>query len=185
MTPPILPTDAAARKAIPVYSGVLKYFPRAIAAVAELSKVANDQHNPGQPMHWAREKSKDHHDCIARHLLEAGTVDPVDHQRHSTKLAWRALAALELELEGLAVEIPASETIVSRPIITTVSIPNDGADWIVWDGRRWQPVSAGTAVQPDRWYCRNDIARFGLDVWTPVNGRPDRDLTPTTTHGGG
>lgn len=94
-----LPSDAAARKAVPVFSGCLRYFPRALAAVAALSKVANEQHNPGQPLHWAREKSADHHDALTRHLLEAGDID-TDGQRHSAKVAWRALAALELELEA-------------------------------------------------------------------------------------
>ena len=98
-----LPTDPAARKRVPVYSGCLRYFPRAIAAVAELSLVANRQHNGDAPLHWAREKSNDHHDCLARHLLQAGTVDS-DGQRHSAKVAWRALAALELELEAAEVE---------------------------------------------------------------------------------
>lgn len=98
-----LPTDAAARKAVPVYSGCLRYFPRALAAVAELSRVANNQHNPGEPLHWAREKSSDHHDALTRHLLEAGAIDG-DGQLHSTKVAWRALAALELELEARALE---------------------------------------------------------------------------------
>jgi hypothetical protein len=94
-----LPTDAKQRKAIPIARGVLDYFPDAIAAVAEVSRVGNDQHNPGQPMHWAREKSTDHADCIARHLIERGTLDPMDSLRHSAKLAWRALALLQLELE--------------------------------------------------------------------------------------
>lgn len=95
----MLPTDAKARKAVPIYSGVLMYFPDAIAAVAACSKAGNDQHNPGQPLHWAREKSTDHHDCIARHLMEAGMRDS-DGIRHSAKLAWRALAALQLEIEA-------------------------------------------------------------------------------------
>lgn len=97
----MLPTDAKARKGVPIYSGVLMYFPDAVAAVAACSKAGNDQHNPGKPLHWAREKSTDHHDCIARHLLEAGTVD-TDGIRHSAKLAWRALAALQLEIEAAA-----------------------------------------------------------------------------------
>lgn len=95
----MLPTDAKARKAVPIYSGVLMYFPDAIAAVAACSKAGNDQHNPGQPLHWAREKSTDHHDCIARHLMEAGMRDS-DGIRHSAKVAWRALAALQLEIEA-------------------------------------------------------------------------------------
>lgn len=94
-----LPTDAQDRKNAPIYSGVLKYFPDAIAAVAQLSKIGNDQHNPGQPLHWAREKSADHHDCLIRHAMDAGTID-TDGVRHSAKVAWRALAALQLEMEA-------------------------------------------------------------------------------------
>ena len=95
----MLPTDPKERKATPIYSGVVKYFPRALAEVARVSKAGNDQHNPGQPLHWDKTKSTDHGDCAMRHLIEAGTVD-TDGQRHSAKLAWRALALLEMELEG-------------------------------------------------------------------------------------
>lgn len=93
-----LPTDAAARKGLPVYSGFVKYFPRAMVAVAELSKIGNDQHNPGKPLHWDRSKSGDELDAAMRHLLEAGTID-TDGIRHSTKFAWRAMGNLEKELE--------------------------------------------------------------------------------------
>ena len=95
----MLPTDKKARKDMPIYSGVLAYFPDAIAAVAEVSRIGNEQHNPGQPMHWAREKSADHADCIVRHLIERGTVDS-DGVLHTAKLSWRALALLQIELEG-------------------------------------------------------------------------------------
>lgn len=91
--------DSKARKNIPITTGVLDYFPDAICAVAELSRVGNEQHNPGQPLHWAREKSTDHADCIARHLLDRGTLD-VDGVRHSAKVAWRALAMLQVEIEA-------------------------------------------------------------------------------------
>lgn len=93
-----LPTDAQARKAVPVYSGVIKYFPRALAAVGNLSRVGNEQHNPGKPLFWDRSKSGDELDALTRHLLEAGTVD-TDGVRHSVKVAWRALANAEKELE--------------------------------------------------------------------------------------
>lgn len=96
---PTLPTDHQARKNIPLYSGLIKYFPDALAAVAELSRIGNDQHNPGQPLHWNRSKSSDEHDALCRHLWEAGTVDSSDGVRHSVKVAWRALAALQKELE--------------------------------------------------------------------------------------
>lgn len=88
----------AARKATPVYSGVIKYFPDALQAIAQCSKVGNDQHNPGEPLHWARGKSGDELDALTRHLIDAGTID-TDGVRHSTKVAWRALANLQKELE--------------------------------------------------------------------------------------
>ncbi|MGY3265821.1 dATP/dGTP diphosphohydrolase domain-containing protein [Lysobacter sp. HA35] len=94
-----LPTDAAERKALPLFSGVLAYFPDALAAVAELSAKGNDQHNPGEPLYWARSKSGDEADALVRHLLEHGTVD-TDGIRHSAKVAWRALALLQKELEA-------------------------------------------------------------------------------------
>lgn len=93
-----LPTEAAARKKIPLYSGLMRYFPDALVAVAALSQIGNDQHNPGQHLHWDRSKSTDEHDTLMRHLLEAGTLD-TDGVRHSTKVAWRALAALQKEIE--------------------------------------------------------------------------------------
>src|SRR6266404_4182569 len=98
-----LPTDAQARKNLPIARGVIDYFPDALAAVAEVSRLGNEQHNPGEPLHWAKEKSTDHADCIARHLIERGTVD-VDGARHSAKLAWRALALLQTELEDAVVK---------------------------------------------------------------------------------
>lgn len=94
-------TDKQARKEMPIARGVLDYFPDAIAAVANVSFVGNQQHNPGQPMHWARGKSADHADCIARHLIERGKIDD-DGLRHTAKAAWRALAELQIELEEAA-----------------------------------------------------------------------------------
>ena len=94
----LLPTDAQERKQIPVVSGVLDYFPLAIAEVAKCSKAGNDQHHPGESLFWDKTKSTDHADCIGRHLIDRGKFD-TDGQRHSAKLAWRALALLQLELE--------------------------------------------------------------------------------------
>lgn len=94
----MLPTDPQARKAVPLASGCLDYFPDALAAVAECSKAGNDQHNPGQPLHWARHKSGDEADALLRHLMDRGKLD-TDGIRHSAKVAWRALALLQKELE--------------------------------------------------------------------------------------
>lgn len=98
---PLLTTDKKARKEMPIARGFLDYFPKAAAAVAHVSFVANEQHNPGEPMHWSKGKSNDHADCIGRHLIERGGVDD-DGLRHSAKLAWRAMALLEEELDAAA-----------------------------------------------------------------------------------
>ena len=86
------------RKQTPIFSGVLNYFPDAIREVAQCSFVGNEQHNPNTPLHWDRSKSGDELDALARHLLEAGTIDS-DGIRHSAKVAWRALANLQKEIE--------------------------------------------------------------------------------------
>ena len=74
------------------------YFPDALRAVAHCSYIGNEQHNPGTPLHWDRSKSGDEYDAMMRHLMDAGTIDD-DGVRHATKVAWRALAALQKEIE--------------------------------------------------------------------------------------
>jgi hypothetical protein len=98
----MLPTDSKARKDIPVYSGFIKYFPLAIAAVAELSRIGNDQHNPGKPLHWDRSKSGDELDAQMRHVLDeaSGVAEDTDGVMHLTKNAWRSMAALQKALEA-------------------------------------------------------------------------------------
>tara|TARA_R110002153_G_scaffold15931_2_gene56624 strand:+ start:1053 stop:1334 length:282 start_codon:yes stop_codon:yes gene_type:complete len=86
------------RKERPVYTGVLKYFPLAILEVSRVSLAGNKQHHPDKPLHWDRNKSNDDFDALSRHLIDAGTID-VDGIRHTAKVAWRALAALQKELE--------------------------------------------------------------------------------------
>lgn len=94
-----LTTDAKERKDTPIGTGVLDYFPDALAEVARVSRIGNEQHNPGQPLYWAKEKSTDEADALIRHFLERGTMD-VDGTRHSAKVAWRALALLQRELDA-------------------------------------------------------------------------------------
>lgn len=97
--PPLRSLTSEERKAAPVQAGVLAYFPDAIMAVARVSKKGNDKHNPGEPLHWSRAKSSDQEDCIARHLLEPKGVDPDTGELHLAHMAWRALAALQLQEE--------------------------------------------------------------------------------------
>lgn len=90
---------AAKRKATPVFSGVIMYFPDAIQEVARCSQAGNDQHHPEKALHWDREKSTDEKDALMRHLMQHGQIDS-DGIRHSAKVAWRALANLQKELES-------------------------------------------------------------------------------------
>jgi len=91
--------DKEKRKQLPIYSGVLKYFPDALAEVSKVSRAGNEQHHPDKPLHWDRSKSSDELDALTRHLLEAGKLD-TDGLRHSAKIAWRALSNLQKEIEN-------------------------------------------------------------------------------------
>jgi hypothetical protein len=76
--------------------------------VSRCSFIGNEQHNPGQPLHWAKGKSTDHEDCILRHLTDhvLGVPMDTDNIPHRVKVAWRALAALETAIENGEVQIP-------------------------------------------------------------------------------
>lgn len=93
----MLPIDRDERKGLPITTGVLDYFPLALLEVAKASMAGNLQHNLG-PLRWDKSKSTDEADALVRHLLERGTFDS-DGVRHSAKVAWRALALLQRELE--------------------------------------------------------------------------------------
>lgn len=89
-TTSILPDDAKARKCIPVYSGLVKYFPDAFVAVARHSYHGGLQHGQTpETLHWDRSKSTDHLDALMRHILDEDWE----------AVAWRALAHLQTELE--------------------------------------------------------------------------------------
>lgn len=89
------------RKDIKIFTGVLKYFPDALREIAILSKIGNDQHNKGESLHWAREKSTEHMDSLTRHLIDYASGQELDEDgaSHLSKIAWRALAQLQTELE--------------------------------------------------------------------------------------
>jgi hypothetical protein len=129
-----LPTNAQARKSVPLAEGLLWYFPNALAAVAAVSKAGNDQHNPGQPMHHARGKSMDHADCILRHLIDAGTLD-TDGLQHTAKVAWRALALLQEECERMqGAPLPRNARKPEEAAPVGVIIPHDKAREYIRDG---------------------------------------------------
>jgi hypothetical protein len=87
-----------------------------MAAVAQLSFIANEQHSPGQEMHWAKDKSTDEMDALMRHMLD--DVNPVVDDRdtdgvlHATKEAWRSMANLQrLADSGVDIFAPLLEEI--------------------------------------------------------------------------
>jgi hypothetical protein len=86
----LFPDDSAERKTYPVYSGLLAYFPSALAAVARHSYLGNEKHNPGQPLHHDRAKSGDELDAMIRHAMEGDFVG----------MAWRALSQLQKHMEA-------------------------------------------------------------------------------------
>lgn len=93
---------SAERKEIQIERGLYAYFPDALALVARHSVRSNAKHNPGQPVHWAREKSTDQGDCLARHhIAVAVDADAKDGgQFEIICRAWRALADLQLWAEA-------------------------------------------------------------------------------------
>jgi hypothetical protein len=132
-TPGHLPTQAEARKLLPLATGCIDYFPDALAAVAGLSRIGGEQHNPGKPLFWDRSKSGDESDALMRHFLERGTID-TDGVRHSAKVAWRALALLQKEIEA---ERQAGGNVPS-------DVPSPWRDGDVW----WGPEGTSTPVPP-------------------------------------
>ncbi len=95
---PGLPSDAAARKALPIGTGVLDYFPLALAEIAKVSLAGQQQHGTTG---WDRSKSTDEADALIRHYLGRMGRD-TDGNLHSAKMAWRALALLQKECEAIA-----------------------------------------------------------------------------------
>lgn len=100
----MLPTDYEARKALPIYSFLTQYFPDAIVELVKVSVAGNNQHNPGEPLHWARGKSMDQLNTAQRHIFDhgAGAMYDEDGTMHLAKAAWRLLAEVQLLVEKRA-----------------------------------------------------------------------------------
>lgn len=134
--------DKQERKNAPMARGFLDYFPAAVAGVAECSRIANEQHNPGEEMHWARDKSSDHADCILRHLVERDSVDE-DGIPHVVKVAWRAMALAQEYFEaqgatpGRASKWQAQEN-AQEAVQTSEWVPREGDNVsVVYESEKW------------------------------------------------
>lgn len=110
-----LPKDGAARKRIPIFSGLMRYFPNAVAAVAQCSYIGNEQHTPGGKLKWSQHLSQDETDARQRHILDEAMAEngeipwhDTDGVNHAVKTAWRSLARLE-RMHEAGVDIFAQE----------------------------------------------------------------------------
>jgi len=98
----MLPTDDKARKALPLWTFLIEYFPDTFLAVAMVAIAGNEQHNPGERLHWAREKSTDQMNTAFRHMFDygRGVIRDTDGQYHLAKAIWRLSAELQLLIEA-------------------------------------------------------------------------------------
>lgn len=97
-----LPTDPKLRKALQLYTFMFGYFPDAWLAVVDVARAGNEQHNPGEPLHWAREKSTDQMNAAFNHVFDYGLGEKVDTDDcyHLAKAIWRLMAQLQLDIEN-------------------------------------------------------------------------------------
>ena len=95
------PTKAELRKGMPVYSGVISYFPLALKEIAKASAEGNKQHHDDKPLHWDRSKSGDELDAMMRHLIDHASGEIFDDcgTRHIVKCGWRILAFIQKTIE--------------------------------------------------------------------------------------
>ena len=91
------------RKSMPIYS-ILRFFPLAIKQLARTIMAGQDQHIDGetQEPQWDREKSNQHMQSLTRHLTDYASGETIDDDGipHLAKVAWRALAQLQMDEEA-------------------------------------------------------------------------------------
>lgn len=98
-----LPTGYDDRKNdFPLWDFQFGYFPLAWLEVVKVAVVGNKQHNPGEPLHWARGKSMDQLNTAARHQFDYGMGQKKDTDGcyHLAKAIWRLSARLQLDIEA-------------------------------------------------------------------------------------
>lgn len=100
-----LPTEDAARKALPIFTFITRYFPAVWAELTKVCVAGNIQHNPEldpTDIQWSRGKSTDQLNTAFRHLFDRGCGHhfDTDGQRHIVKAIWRLCAQAQLDVEG-------------------------------------------------------------------------------------
>lgn len=128
----------------PIWDYMFKYFPLAWLEEVRVAVIGNKQHNAGEPLHWAREKSKDQLNTALRHQFDYakakadGATVPRD-LKGSAVLAqaiWRLKAQLQLDLEAEA----KNETAAAR----IEQVHRDIADQTGWG-------SDDGVIEPPNW----------------------------------
>jgi hypothetical protein len=193
-----LPTSAAERKTYPIATGCFQYFPDALAEISHLSYVANEQHNPGEPVHWAKEKSSDEPDAMLRHVM-AALKDPeatdVDGILEVVKVAWRACAWAQRVIEGIEAreqdddeDEPVSGYAIEQELVDRFLDTPAAKDWVVEQAVRqlleddgWTPSLLGR-TEDGKFMPVHDIPHLAgktiswtkFDPFTPVTF-PEKD----------
>lgn len=110
----MLPTKYNERKKWQLWTFLTQYFPDAFLAVVDVAIKGNEQHNPGEPLHWAREKSTDQLNTAMRHAWDhsTGVTKDSDNCYHLAKAIWRLSAELQLHIEKENEQRPSSKAIV-------------------------------------------------------------------------
>lgn len=98
-----LPANAKERKALPVFTFLVGYFPDAFLEVVKVAVLGQTQHGMGEEknIRWDRTKSTDQLDSAMRHMIDHETKGPLDDDGgyHLAKAIWRLSAELQLHLE--------------------------------------------------------------------------------------
>jgi hypothetical protein len=77
------------------------YWPNALRLLAEHCVRSNGKHNPGEPVHWAFDKSTHHAASAERHTEKFNEIDYESGKLHGVSAVWRALSRLETLCIGL------------------------------------------------------------------------------------
>lgn len=121
----VLPQDDKQRKMLPILRMIVGYFPKALREVTRVCVANNVRYNPDRKpndINWARGKSTQQMDSLFRHILEhevdglvfeelppevqAACGPGFERVYVLAEAAWRALAALELEIEAQEAKVP-------------------------------------------------------------------------------
>lgn len=107
----MLPTTDAERKALPIFTFLVEYFPDVIVELTKLCVQGNIQHNPElkpTDIKWAREKSTDQMNTAFRHMMDRGRGIHFDSDgvRHIIKSVWRNMAQAQLDIEAFRDVVP-------------------------------------------------------------------------------